>query len=425
MTVRDREVILDRFVGTSAAARAVRSDIMEVATVDCPVLIEGPSGTGKELLARIIHVLSCDSSAPFEAVNCGAIPETLLESELFGHVTGAFTGAVRSHRGVFERAHSGTVLLDEIGEMPLSAQVALLRVLEEQAFRPVGGETARRTLARVIAASNRDLQREVEAGRFREDLFYRLSVFPIRIPPLRERREDIPLLIENLLDCHAGELGKTRPTVHPAAMRRLLVYSYPGNVRELQNLIRALLIQARGAPQIADAHVISVFSRHRLAHEAENGNGEATTDEAGITMSSDEIGQWVMAQLRRYQFNVAMAEKMLTEERRTAADPHLVPVTSRSGLSYYRQGELLRTLAHTSWNPQAAAAQIAGCAALTPRVHRKITRFQGSMLDALRRGGSTPGRRLAALRKLMLKLPRTYHEDLTRLAAEYECGRWT
>ncbi len=404
---------------------AVLDDLESVSTTRAPVLLEGESGTGKELVARLIHEHGSDGRAPFEAVNCGAIPETLLESELFGHVPGAFTGASRAHAGVFERAREGTVFLDEIAEMTLSAQVKLLRVLQEGTFTPVGGEGTRRSGARVVAATNRDLRGEVRQSRFREDLYYRLNVFPIRLPPLREHREDIPPLIDHFLDRHAQEWKRPRPVVRADALRRLMVYSFPGNVRELQNIVSALLIEARGGEEIRDRHVVAVFSRHRLA-EPMLGSGAPTPESpAGDPEApAAEVGGWVLAQLRRYHFNIALAERMLTIRQREVNDPRQIPVCSRSGLTYYFQGEGFRTLAQERWNVEAAAVKVAGERALEPRVRAKLERFLAAATGAMRGGGRTPGQRFLALRKAFAKMPQAYQEDLLRLAEAFERGRW-
>ncbi len=423
--VGDLHPALRLLVGTSRSIQSVLTDLVGVASTSCALLVEGESGTGKELAARVVHEISCGEEAPFEAVNCGAIPESLLESELFGHVSGAFTGAVRNHRGVFERATDGTVFLDEIAEMSSLAQVKLLRVLQERTFIPVGGEDLRQSNARVVAATNKDLLREVEKGTFRRDLYYRLNVYPIRLPPLRERREDIPELIDHFLDKYSGEMERTRPRLHPVALRRLLVYSYPGNVRELQNILSALLIEARNAAEITDKHVISVFSRHRLQESAaieidraEKGDGVAE----GVRL---DLGPWVLEQLRMYHFNFAMAERMLLLRKREADEPRTVPVCSRLCLTYYFQGESLRAMADERWSIDAAAIRIGGSGALTPRIKGKLSRFMNSAIVALKKGGDSPAGRLIALRKAFGKLPSHYHDDLARLAREFERGRWS
>ena len=210
------------------------------------VLLTGESGTGKEVLARAIHAQSPRRGEAFVAVNCAAIPENLLESELFGHARGAFTGADRARRGLFAEADAGTLFLDEIGELPLPLQAKLLRALQEEEVRPVGESKPRRVDVRVIAATARDLEGEVRAGRFREDLFYRLDVLRVRVPPLRERREDIPLLVDHFLACFAATLGKPVRELSDDALAKLVAYPWPGNVRELENVIERAVILVRG-----------------------------------------------------------------------------------------------------------------------------------------------------------------------------------
>jgi two-component system response regulator PilR (NtrC family) len=223
-------------VGRSLAMQRLRALIEKVAATPSSVLITGESGTGKEVVARAIHRLSPRADGPFVVVNCGALPESLMESELFGHEKGAFTGATSAKPGLFRAAHGGTLFLDEIGELPLPLQVKLLRTLQEKAVRPVGGEKELPVDVRVLAATNKNLEEEVREGRFRQDLFYRLNVIRVEMPPLRARREDIPLLAQHFLEKHAALVGERR-TLSPAALRRLLELDFPGNVRELENLI--------------------------------------------------------------------------------------------------------------------------------------------------------------------------------------------
>jgi two-component system response regulator AtoC len=234
----------DRVVGTSPAVSSVKLLLQKIASSPAStVLLTGESGTGKDLAAKVLHYNSARASKPFMNITCSALPEALLESELFGHERGAFTGADRQKRGLFELADGGTVFLDEIGEMVPGLQSKLLRFLEEKAFKRVGGSTDIRVDARVIAATNRNLQDEVRQGKFREDLFYRLNVLPIALPPLRDRREDIPLLAKFYVDAFNTEFKKKVHGVSSEAMRRLEDYGWPGNVRELRNAIeRAMLL---------------------------------------------------------------------------------------------------------------------------------------------------------------------------------------
>ena len=234
-------------LGESSGMRAVAAFIARVAAYDATVLIQGESGVGKERVARAIHQASPRAQGPFISINCGAIPETLLESELFGVVRGAYTGADRDRPGVFGEAAGGTVLLDEIGELPLHLQVKLLRVLQEREIRPVGSAKSLPTDVRVVAASLREIRAEVAAGRFREDLYFRLNIMELRVPPLRERRDDIPLLTAAFLQRLVERYGKPIEGVDARAMERLREYAWPGNVRQLENVLeRAYIMQDRG-----------------------------------------------------------------------------------------------------------------------------------------------------------------------------------
>ncbi|HEY6560066.1 MAG TPA: sigma-54 dependent transcriptional regulator [Polyangiaceae bacterium] len=225
--------------------------ISKIAEYKTTVLVSGESGAGKELVARALHRRSSRRGGPFVAVNCGAIPENLLESELFGHKKGAFTDAIQDRRGLFEEAHTGTLFLDEIGELPLGLQVKLLRVLEDEKIRRLGDVRDLKVDVRIIAASHRDLLAETKAGRFREDLFYRLNVLPIHCPPLRERREDIPLLIEHFTTRNNTRLGTNIRGLDTEARRLLYEYSWPGNVRELENTIERAMVLAEGDQIVA------------------------------------------------------------------------------------------------------------------------------------------------------------------------------
>jgi transcriptional regulator with PAS, ATPase and Fis domain len=238
----DRVSMFEEIVGTSPALQAVLSRAIKVAATDSTVLITGETGTGKELVARAIHRRSDRVSRPFVGVNCAAIPRDLIASELFGHEKGAFTGATQQRLGRFELANGGTIFLDEVGELPAETQIALLRVLQEHEFERVGGSHRIRADVRVIAATNRDLQAAISTGSFRSDLFYRLHVFPIEMPSLRERREDIPLLVEYFIDRYARKAGKHFKKVEKRTLQVLQSYPWPGNIRELQNVIERSVI---------------------------------------------------------------------------------------------------------------------------------------------------------------------------------------
>ena len=255
---------LDKIVAKSAAMAEIFNLIKKVARHKSSVLITGESGTGKELVAKAIHYSSDRKDNPLISVNCGAIPENLLESELFGHVKGAFTDAVRTKKGLFEMAHQGTMFLDEVGELPTSLQVKLLRVLQDGEIRRVGGTTSIKVDVGIIAATAKDLAKEVQEGKFREDLYYRLNVLPIHIPPLRERREDIPPLVDHFIDRYNRKLKVRINGISQEVMERFLQYPWPGNVRELENTIeRAVVLSKTNVIELEDLmyHGISAGSQ--------------------------------------------------------------------------------------------------------------------------------------------------------------------
>jgi len=271
-------LVPDGLVGRSGAMLAVYKQIALACASDAPVLVTGETGTGKELVARAIHRHGPRGERPFVPVNCGAIPESLLESELFGHVRGAFTGAVADKKGLFEQAHGGTIFLDEVGEMSPALQVRLLRTLELGEVRPVGGARVLNVDARVVAATHRDLERAVKEGGFRQDLFYRLDVFSIRVPALRDRREDVPLLAHHFLSVFA-QRGRPRVTLTPAATAALAAHDWPGNVRELENTLERLTVAARGGTIDLDDLPESLRERRAPAMEEALFTGLPSLDE--------------------------------------------------------------------------------------------------------------------------------------------------
>jgi two-component system response regulator GlrR len=240
----DEQYGFENIIGKSSAMKRVLDRVTQAAKVDSFVYIGGESGTGKELVAKTLHLASSRKNGPFVPINCAAIPETLLESELFGYEKGAFTGASQSRRGLFAQAEGGTFFLDEISEMPLTMQAKLLRVLGDMAFYPLGGQRMVRVNVRMIAASNKNLEEEVKCGRFREDLFYRIHVIHIMIPPLRERREDIPLLARHFLGKYAEKAQKDIIGFSPKAFQKLMAHHWPGNVRELENCVESAVVMA-------------------------------------------------------------------------------------------------------------------------------------------------------------------------------------
>lgn len=253
----DRSSMFEEIVGASPALQVVLSRVAKVAPTDSTVLLTGETGTGKELIARAVHKRSQRSSRAFVSVNCAAIPTALIASELFGHEKGAFTGALQRRLGRFELADGGTIFLDEVGELPAETQIALLRVLQEREFERVGGNQSIHANVRVITATNRDLQTAIAAGTFRKDLFYRLNVFPIEVPPLRQRTEDIPMLVEYFIDRYARKAGKKIGGIEKSTLELLQTYSWPGNIRELQNVVERSLIICEGETFSVDPSWIS------------------------------------------------------------------------------------------------------------------------------------------------------------------------
>lgn len=303
----------EEIIGKSNSTKRVLEMIKNVSSTPATVLITGESGTGKELIARAIHKNSLRKDGPFVAVNCAAFSLNLLESELFGHEKGAFTGAISRRIGRFEMAHGGTIFLDEIGEMDLSIQTKLLRVLQEKEFERVGNSKSIKVDVRILAATNKDLKREVEEGRFREDLFYRINVFNIDVPPLRERKEDIPLLVEHFINKYNKILNKRVKKVSAKAMDFLLDYNYPGNIRELENIIERSIIMAKD--EMIDENYFNFiepekkFEKKGTLKDVENeliikyliqnkGNRTKTAEILGISRRS------LLDKIKKYQINL-------------------------------------------------------------------------------------------------------------------------
>ncbi len=291
----------DALVGRSPAMQAIYKEIGRVASRPVSVLIRGETGTGKELIARAIYQHSDRVANPFVAINCAAIPETLLESELFGHERGAFTGATERRIGRFEQANNGTIFLDEIGDMTFGTQVKLMRVLQERCLQRLGGKETIPVNVRVLAATHRDLETAITQKQFREDLYYRLSVVVINLPALRQRREDIPELVHYFLRKHGPDLGNAEPSILPEAMACLLEHHWPGNVRELENVVRKAILQAQGYTINLD-HLETVLNR-------------ASDASASPTHAFDEYVDGVLAAARRGEIADAHERIMTTAER--------------------------------------------------------------------------------------------------------------
>ena len=300
-----------KMVGESFLMRQLREQVAMAAPTNGRVLIMGENGTGKELVARTVHNLSRRRNQPFVEVNCAAIPEELIESELFGHVKGAFTGAVADRKGKFEAATNGTIFLDEIGDMSVKTQAKVLRVLQEQVTEPVGSTSRVQVDVRVLAATNKDLPTEIRAGRFREDLFFRLNVIPIYVPPLRDRAEDIPLLAEHFVADFAIEYQRRAQTLEPGAVARLQSYRWPGNVRELRNVIERVVIMAPG-------DVITEKDLAFLASDAIAGQPVEETSAPAVPLytARDQFERdYILQALANQQGNISRTADVLGVER--------------------------------------------------------------------------------------------------------------
>lgn len=302
--------VLDTFqgmIGKSHEMERLYDTIEKVAAVNSNVLVEGESGTGKELVARTIHKLSPRSGGPFIPINCGALPENLLETELFGHTKGAFTGANEAKKGLFDAASGGTIFLDEVSETSAALQVKLLRVLQEKEIRSVGDVITRKVDCRVIAAANRDIEREAANGRFREDLYYRLSVVTIRVPPLRERKEDIPLLVRYFIDKYRKLYDRDVESVAEDGMRALMEYGWPGNVRQLENLMERAVILERS----------KVISKEAIFSKAKWANAKKDAPKSPLNSLADMEREHIDAVLTATNFNRSRAAEILGIGRRT------------------------------------------------------------------------------------------------------------
>lgn len=298
---------LDNIIGASKEMQKVFKLIATVAPTGSTVLITGESGTGKELVARAIHYNSARREQPFMVVDCGTIPENLMESELFGHTKGSFTGAVATEKGVLEAANRGTVFLDEISNLPLSMQVKLLRVLQEKEFRPVGSKKTVKIDIRFIAATNRDLSEMVKKGEFREDFFYRLNVFPVDIPPLRDRKEDIPALAYHFLHKYSKEVGRNVPHISAEAMRQLIANDWHGNIRELENVIHRAVIVCKGRT-LKPEHIMIPLNREEEIETPKTLKELKLKKKDLRTKSIEDIEKsFLVAALKRNDWNITKA----------------------------------------------------------------------------------------------------------------------
>jgi DNA-binding NtrC family response regulator len=445
--------------GESAAILTLLEQLLQLARTNYTVLLQGDTGTGKELAARLLHRLSSRASGPFETVDCSAIPRELIESELFGHAKGAFTGATREFHGAFERANGGTLLLDEIGDMDPRSQTRLLRVLQEGSVRRLGADRPVPVDVRCVAATNRDLAGLVRAGRFREDLYYRIHVCLLQMPPLCERGDDRLVLYGSFMREHARELGRRPRALTTAARRRLRQEIFPGNVRQVQNVVRQLLVQGAGRGPVTLEELEEVLSRTaaapRRASSATPGvgapgpgvpRGEEPEDARrtpGAAARSDEppateresppgafdaevqaaaplvpdVGAWVVEQLRAHRFNLRAAARRLLDLRREGVPREAVPVHDRGALDYYLCGEIARRLVQHDFDLEAAALEIAGGRRLLARVQRRVAAFLVPLATV---SSGAPGEMPAA----WVRVPEEYEPDLAALVAAVRAGKW-
>ncbi len=453
--LRRRFPITQEIVGQSPTFERFFREVAMVAPARCPVLIMGETGTGKELAARAIHHLSPRAERPFEVVDCGSIPRELIESELFGHVRGAFTGATRDRRGAFELANGGTLFLDEIGELPNGAQTRLLRVLQEGRFRRVGDERASQVDVRVVAATNRDLLSEVKGGRFREDLYYRLNVFCIRLPALRERRSDIPLLVAHVLDRLADDLGGPPPRLPTAVLRRLEECEFPGNIRELRNLLTALVLRTQGrTPTLEDLDSLLEHSEAGLQgngmragaggagaatrhpdsagpaqggaayRSTGEGEGESPSPARPLKRDVETTGAWVLDQLRRCDFNLSQAERSLARLRRSPAGRAAAPVADRSSLTYYFQGECFKAFAAAGFDLKRAARAIALLPDLEDRARARLEGYLEFVVGITSEASDDDDAR-GRCRARLPKLPAPYLPHLDAVVDACRRGGWS
>jgi transcriptional regulator with GAF, ATPase, and Fis domain len=409
--LRRRYPPLRKILGESEAMLGLFRDLVEFADSRATILIQGESGTGKELIARAIHELSRRREAPMEIVDCSSIPRELIESELFGHVRGAFTGAVRDRRGAFDLAHRGTIFLDEIGDMTLPSQTRLLRVLQEGKFRPVGGEKTHSVDVRVVAATNVDLREAVREGRFRKDLFFRIQVFPVWLPPLRDRVGDVEVLTRAFLKRFYADDGLDPPAIDPAVLERLSTWSFPGNVRELQNIAEALAIRSRTERRVTPAHLAEVFRSMNIdslrapagaplspRHSPADPADPLTTDDPARSTGAFVCQAWQDA-----GFNLLEASRRLRARR---IEGQRVPLVDRAQMSHYVDGEVLRAYLEAG-SVEGAIERLGG---RHPHRHRARSRVRRVLAQAA--AAFAEGRAVEAFPRL----PDEYRDIVRRLA---------
>jgi len=403
-SLRERHPVLAGMMGESAAVLETAQDLITASHTRFPVLITGESGVGKEVAAQALHRLSDRASGPFQVVDCGSIPRELIESELFGHVRGAFTGAHKDRRGAFEMAHRGTLFLDEIGDMPLQLQTRLLRVVQEGSIRRVGDETAIEVDVRIVAATHRDLKAAVLEKRFREDLYYRLNVFALQIPPLRERFEDLRPLMLHFLKSQGRERGIREWQIEPEVIAALQCHRFPGNLRELVNLCATLTVRAGEDGVIRLDNLEQVWRRQHAGEPLPWQGGKLAAKPARVHHA--RIGAWVLERSRAARFNLIDAARDLQRQRQGGQRP---PISERSALTYYLTGEILRALTESAGDEDVAARSVALEPDLVPRVASRVHRVCEALREADGQG---------SLRRAFGKLPAEYQpllEPLSRI----------
>ena len=421
LRLRQEHPPLSKILGESDAMLALFRDLVEFADSRATILIQGESGTGKELIAKAIHELSRRRHGPLEIVDCSSIPKELIESELFGHMRGAFTGAVRDRRGAFDLAHHGTIFLDEIGDMTLGSQTRLLRVLQEGKFRPVGGEKQHSVDVRVIAATNVDLRQAVQEGRFRKDLFFRIQVFPVHLPALRDRDGDVEVLTRAFLKRFFADDGMATPEIDPAVFVELGHYSFPGNVRELQNMTEALAIRSRAAGSVTLDALHDVFRSMNIRLDgstpvssfedvgrAEFDGPAPPRDVLPVrsvmpdTLDGLDTGAKVVQAWRQSSFNLLEASRRLRARKLDGDD---VPVTDRAQMSHYLDGEILQAFLEEG-GLAGAVERLAGSNPARGRAARRVKRVIEQLALAAQRG--EPHRAFP-------RLPKEYRDAVRRL----------
>ena len=418
--LRENHPPLTKILGESDAMFALFRDLVEFADSRATILIQGESGTGKELIAKAIHELSRRRQGPLEIVDCSSIPKELIESELFGHMRGAFTGAVRDRRGAFDLAHHGTIFLDEIGDMTLGSQTRLLRVLQEGKFRPVGGEKQHAVDVRVIAATNVDLRQAVQEGRFRKDLFFRIQVFPVHLPPLRARDGDVEVLTRAFLKRYFADDGLAPPEVDAEVFVELGRYAFPGNVRELQNMTEALAIRSRTTGRVGIDTLHDVFRSMNIrldgrtpisSFESDEVAGEAIRPAREVlpvrsvraeSTESLDTGAKVIQAWRQSSFNLLEASRRLRARKLDGDD---VAVVDRAQLSHYVDGEILQAFLEEG-GLAGAVERLAGTNPARDRAARRARRVIEQLALAAERG--EPHRAFP-------RLPKEYRDAVRRL----------